>query len=67
MSSEKDKNVDQIGTYSEHVGEWTTGSGGGAGAEKTHLRPVGQNNSADDDFKNDKRRGDSVEEENSDK
>lgn len=35
-----DKTKDQFGTYSEHVGEWTTGSGGGAGSEQTHLQPI---------------------------
>lgn len=41
--TEKDKTKDQFGTYSEHVGEWTTGTGGGAGEEKTHISPVKEN------------------------
>lgn len=46
--SEKNKEVDQFGTYSKNVGEWTTGSGGGAGTEATHIHPANAVSTADD-------------------
>jgi hypothetical protein len=47
--AENDKSKDQFGTYSENVGEWTTGTGAAAGTGKTHLHPVKKNNADSDE------------------
>ena len=40
--AEAKKKVEDMGSYSSEVGEWTTGSGGGAGSERTSIRPEGK-------------------------
>ena len=61
--AETDKTKDQFGTYSKHVGEWTTGSGGGAGSEKTHIHPVKEEDSTIDENRGEAA-GERIDEEN---